>query len=946
MGTELKFGTSGLRDTVENMTDKECYINTRGFIEFLRGSGEISGKDPGIALGGDLRESTGRIMAAVAKAVEDSGCRAISCGRLPSPALAYYSIKNNMPGIMVTGSHIPEDRNGIKFTKRSGEVLKSDEEHILRGVASIREKWEKEPGMKALFDKDGKFKVSCQEPDPLAEREAEDLYVERYTRVFPKNFLKDFKIVFYQHSAVGRDIVERVLKDMGAEVVSVGRSERFVPVDTEKISDDTLRLLKGWAAEYSPSVIVSTDGDSDRPLVADEKGAFIPGDKLGALVSLYLRPDFAAVPVSANDAVLPVLQEQNIKVEQTKIGSPYVIKSMIEEKLRVPGAKVVSWESNGGFLLGADWKIEGAELEALPTRDAILPVLALLAFAKKTKLSLSELVVRSLPPRYTDAGVADNSSPGCEEYTAEIGRKIVKMFTPVSGDVSQVVFRGEEIEVMGKPAEDVISKQLKNISGALREYFNPTRGFSSIESVNFVDGIRIKFCNGDVVHLRPSGNAPEFRVYANADTPERAREIVSFKDTLVAAMMSDILGGKPGSLGAMAAFSNNTDPVVAAAVRDGIPFLIEPYPETKVWGINGIGEFWYGPGTEDKSSTAVVDSHRASMWSLMLDFPGELLGGRVLEKFGQMAPLVKILTPKGRLSVQFHDSKNELWVVTSCDDKVSGGRNWVILGFSRDSIEKYGKDVTKHYGKALAFYGEKLNALIGAIEASGADGEKILIETGNVLAASDAVKDKIPAVANASEVFIKAKNEVEFFYAYRFVSPGDVIPVPSGTLHALGPGVCVIEPQIPGPTQSLEDGTTYPVRYYFPGYERPGALKSLDTDRVDEMRPEVTPDIVPEIIDRRDGYFVERLPGNFAEKGLEAHRITFNGTSLIKVEGNSVMRSMVASKGRVFICFDGRELPVPQASPGGKMAILPATLSRYDLRSEGDAQIIDTFTPL
>ncbi len=64
--------------------------------------------------------------------------------------------------------------------------------------------------------------------------------------------------------------------------------------------------------------------------------------------------------------------------------------------------------------------------------------------------------------------------------------------------------------------------------------------------------------------------------------------------------------------------------------------------------------------------------------------------------------------------------------------------------------------------------------------------------------------------------------------------------MPSGTLHAMGPGVYVIEPQISGPTQSLEDGTTYPVRYYFPGYQREGALKSLDIDRVGEMKPEVT----------------------------------------------------------------------------------------------------------
>jgi phosphomannomutase len=51
-------------------------------------------------------------------------------------------------------------------------------------------------------------------------------------------------------------------------------------------------------------------------------------------------------------------------------------------------------------------------------------------------------------------------------------------------------------------------------------------GFGKVKSVNYTDGIRILFDNGEISHLRPSGNAPEFRNYAIADSPERAREMV------------------------------------------------------------------------------------------------------------------------------------------------------------------------------------------------------------------------------------------------------------------------------------------------------------------------------------------------------------------------------------------------------------------------------------
>ncbi len=43
--------------------------------------------------------------------------------------------------------------------------------------------------------------------------------------------------------------------------------------------------------------------------------------------------------------------------------------------------------------------------------------------------------------------------------------------------------------------------------------------------IDATDGLRATFDNAEVIHLRPSGNAPEFRCYNEADTPERAVEL-------------------------------------------------------------------------------------------------------------------------------------------------------------------------------------------------------------------------------------------------------------------------------------------------------------------------------------------------------------------------------------------------------------------------------------
>ena len=134
---ELSFGTSGLRGLVSDMTDLECYINVIGFLRFLQHANISASKHP-VYLAGDLRHSTPRILRAVAKAVKDSGHELVYSGLVPTPAVAYYALQNDAPCIMVTGSHIPDDRNGIKFYTGSGEVLKEDELGIKESVASIR----------------------------------------------------------------------------------------------------------------------------------------------------------------------------------------------------------------------------------------------------------------------------------------------------------------------------------------------------------------------------------------------------------------------------------------------------------------------------------------------------------------------------------------------------------------------------------------------------------------------------------------------------------------------------------------------------------------------------------------------------------------------------------------------------------------------------------------
>lgn len=527
---ELTFGTSGLRGLVRDITHLEAYLNARAFLRYAIETGRVRPGDA-VALAGDLRPSTlervaaeggrGEILQAVARATEDSGLRTAYLGRIPTPALMHFALSRRLASVMITGSHIPFDRNGIKFNLPTGEVLKSDEAAILEAVRRVRAEEYGRAAADSPFDAQGMLKPgsvrALPAPDPVGEEE----YTARYLRAFPRGVLAGRRILVYEHSAVGRDLLVKVLRELGAEVIPAGRSEQFIPIDTEAVSDrmlaDIQALVEGNGGAAIDAV-VSTDGDSDRPLVLgvdDGRVRFFGGDLLGLVVADFVGARQVAVPISANDAVDRFGAARGMTVTKTRIGSPYVVAAMRE----------VGWEANGGFLTAAPLRVPGGgELSALPTRDALLPVLAALYSSLGQGMTVSERFAR-LPARF---GRSDLIRP----FSRETSLRIIARFTPSETTIQEVRFGKGEVKVRAwdgvettHPMADPKVAELEARRDDLEAFFTAKDGFESVEWMNFIDGVRVGFSNGDVAHLRPSGNAPELRMYACADTQVRADAI-------------------------------------------------------------------------------------------------------------------------------------------------------------------------------------------------------------------------------------------------------------------------------------------------------------------------------------------------------------------------------------------------------------------------------------
>jgi phosphomannomutase len=144
---------------------------------------------------------------------------------------------------------------------------------------------------------------------------------------------------------------------------------------------------------------------------------------------------------------------------------------------------VVGYEANGGYLTatGITDPESGKVLPALPTRDAALPIIAVLLSARRRGMTLSGLV-DELPQRYTASGLL-------RDFPNDQGKALVARFERAGAGLAQEVF---------------------------------SSAFGRVASMDFTDGARITFESDDVVHIRPSGNAPEFRVYTESSSEDRA----------------------------------------------------------------------------------------------------------------------------------------------------------------------------------------------------------------------------------------------------------------------------------------------------------------------------------------------------------------------------------------------------------------------------------------
>ncbi len=426
------FGTNGIRGDAEKLfTSEFCFDIGVSFGKFLL----KKNKKGEVAVGMDPRESSERIKSSFLQGFSTTATwEFLDEGIIPTPCLNYFVKKKGLAGgIMISGSHIKKELNGIKFFIDDEEITKVHEKEIERIYYQSKEKQKYLP----------------QKINLKKEQEARKIYFDLlFSLAKPPYF--SWKIVVDAGNGTQSLIIPKLLEKLGFMVVKINCNPAKGLVVRDMEVSDSFRELSQIVKNEKATFGIALDSDGDRAAFFDEGGKSIPGEYSCSLIAQDSPSKIVVTPINSSS----VVEHIDKKVIRTKVGVLYVVQAM-----KKFGAKY-GFESNGG----------GISAEFFYGRDGGTTLMKMLNLLKRKNKALSELV---------------NNFP---QFS------IIKKKVDCPRKFNKTILKNAEESFKGIKVEKI-------------------------------DGLKIWVDKDSWILFRPSGNAPEFRVFSEAKTEKEARNL-------------------------------------------------------------------------------------------------------------------------------------------------------------------------------------------------------------------------------------------------------------------------------------------------------------------------------------------------------------------------------------------------------------------------------------
>lgn len=363
--TRRYFGTDGIRGRTNQapMTAEIAMkVGMAAGAHFLRGNHKHR-----VVIGKDTRVSGYMMESALVAGFTSVGMDVVLLGPMPTPAVAMLtqSMRADL-GVMISASHNPYADNGIKLFGPDGYKLSDADE------AAIEAMIEGTPRLAPAGEIGRARRVD----------DARGRYIHFAKSTFPDHLRLDgLKVVIDCANGAAYNVAPSALWELGAETIAIGVEPNGLNIN-DQCGSTAPQALQETVVAAGAHLGIALDGDADRLIVIDEKGAIVDGDQLMALIGTTmarngrLHGDGIVATVMSNLGLERYLNGQGLALERTRVGDRYVLEAMRAKGFNLGG------EQSGHIILG----------DYATTGDGLVAALQILAALVESGKPASELL--------------------------------------------------------------------------------------------------------------------------------------------------------------------------------------------------------------------------------------------------------------------------------------------------------------------------------------------------------------------------------------------------------------------------------------------------------------------------------------------------------------------------------------------------------------------------
>jgi alpha-D-glucose phosphate-specific phosphoglucomutase len=466
MANPIKFGTDGWRGIIaEDFTFDNVRICAQAVAEYLKQS-RLARR--GLVIGYDTRFASEDFAAAAAEVIAGNNIKVHLCLKpTPTPVVSFAVPASKSAGaILITASHNPGSWNGFKYRSQDGASAPDEvTSQMERNIASLIRR---RGGVKRLaLDKAlKKGLVDYLDPSPP--------YFEHLGHLVDIEKLRRQKLNIIVDPMYGAGIgyFKAILQGGNLKITEINaeRNPSFPQIHPEPIAKNLTKLSQ-LVVEQKADVGLATDGDADRIGIIDEKGQFLTQHQVFALLCLYLlevRGQRGALVRTLTSTIMISRLGKlfDVAVYETPVGFKYVAPLMMEKNAIMGG------EESGGYGFRGH----------VPERDAILAGLYFLDFMAKTRKTPSQLLdylYSKVGPHYYDRR---------DFHISAVKRQTI-------------------LHRLSSSSPDTVAG-------------------SKVIKADTTDGFRFLLGDESWLLIRFSGTEPLVRIYAEAESLERAKALL------------------------------------------------------------------------------------------------------------------------------------------------------------------------------------------------------------------------------------------------------------------------------------------------------------------------------------------------------------------------------------------------------------------------------------